>query len=351
LVHHQTDRRRRLLLRLGPWALGTVIFSLALLPFVPNVGLVREVESRRPDAPLPAAPRPREHVAASEPSLSAELSARETLASARTGIAPAPTKSPDDLAAQDPLDCVVEPSDLVEVRSSVRGRIKRIPVERGDPVQAGDLLVELDSRVETAAVEAARAQAQMTSEVELRAARVELGESKRNRAKRLYTGDALSADRREEAETEAKVARMELNRARDDKRMAELELRRAEATLEHQSIFSPIAGVVVSRLMTEGEVVDEETILRVAGVERLHVEAILPAELYGSVAEGAAAAVLPLTKERQEHTAHVTIIDPLIDAASSTFGVQLELPNPDRRIPAGVRCQVRFLTASSPIRQ
>ena len=128
--------------------------------------------------------------------------------------------------------------------------------------------------------------------------------------------------------------------------MAELELRRAEATLEHQSIRSPIAGVVVSRLMTEGEVVDEETILRVAGVERLHVEAILPADLYGSVAEGASAAVLPLTRERQEHVAHVTIIDPLIDAASSTFGVQLELPNPDRSIPAGVRCQIRFLTIS-----
>jgi RND family efflux transporter MFP subunit len=248
-----------------------------------------------------------------------------------------------DVAAHAPLDCIVEPSDLVEVRSSVRGRIKRIAVERGDAVQAGDLLVELDSRVESAAVEAARAQAEMTSEVDLRAARVELGESKRNRAKRLYKGDALSADRREEAETEAKVARMELRRARDERRMAALDLRRAEAMLEHQSIHSPIAGVVVSRLMSEGEVVDEETILRVAGVERLHVEAILPSDLYGSVVEGAPAAVLPLTKDRREHRAQVTIIDPLIDAASSTFGVQLELPNPERTIPAGVRCQVRFL--------
>ena len=32
-----------------------------------------------------------------------------------------------------------------------------------------------------------------------------------------------------------------------------------------------------------------------------------------------------------------------IDAASGTFGVRLELPNPEQAIPGGLHCQVRFL--------
>ena len=43
------------------------------------------------------------------------------------------------------------------------------------------------------------------------------------------------------------------------------------------------------------------------------------------------------------------IVDPVIDGASGTFGVRLRLPNPDRVVPAGLRCQVRFLAAERPV--
>jgi hypothetical protein len=39
----------------------------------------------------------------------------------------------------------------------------------------------------------------------------------------------------------------------------------------------------------------------------------------------------------------VTVVDRVVDAASSTFGVRLELANPDYRLPAGLKCRVRFL--------
>jgi hypothetical protein len=38
----------------------------------------------------------------------------------------------------------------------------------------------------------------------------------------------------------------------------------------------------------------------------------------------------------------LTIVDKLIDAASSTFGVRLELPNAEQMMPSGLRCLVRF---------
>jgi hypothetical protein len=40
--------------------------------------------------------------------------------------------------------------------------------------------------------------------------------------------------------------------------------------------------------------------------------------------------------------ARVIIVDRVVDAASSTFGIRLELRNPGNRIPAGIRCKVKF---------
>jgi multidrug efflux pump subunit AcrA (membrane-fusion protein) len=41
--------------------------------------------------------------------------------------------------------------------------------------------------------------------------------------------------------------------------------------------------------------------------------------------------------------ATVSIVDPVIDAASGTFSVRLDLPNPDGQIPGGLHCTVKFL--------
>jgi len=42
------------------------------------------------------------------------------------------------------------------------------------------------------------------------------------------------------------------------------------------------------------------------------------------------------------YTARVDVVDQMFDAASGTFGVRLSLPNPNRRIPAGLKCRARF---------
>jgi hypothetical protein len=43
-----------------------------------------------------------------------------------------------------------------------------------------------------------------------------------------------------------------------------------------------------------------------------------------------------------KHKAQVKSLDRVIDAGSGTFGVRLELANPDFQIPAGLNCRVRF---------
>jgi multidrug efflux pump subunit AcrA (membrane-fusion protein) len=52
--------------------------------------------------------------------------------------------------------------------------------------------------------------------------------------------------------------------------------------------------------------------------------------------------VLPETP-KQPFTARVTVVDRVINAASGTFGVRLELPNDKQLVPAGAKCKVKFL--------
>jgi hypothetical protein len=52
--------------------------------------------------------------------------------------------------------------------------------------------------------------------------------------------------------------------------------------------------------------------------------------------------VTPLLPGAEPRTTHVTVVDRTIDAASETFGVQLQLQNADHGLPGGVRCTVDF---------
>jgi RND family efflux transporter MFP subunit len=241
------------------------------------------------------------------------------------------------------LDCVIEPYEVVEIGSPVTGVIEKVLVERSDLVEAGQVVAELESGVEKAAVEVARARAEMQGEIRAREASMALGESRKQRAKKLFDNSSLSLDLREQVDTEAKLARLELMQAKESRMLASLELKQALRALKRRSISSPISGVVVDRLMAPGEVVDEETIMRIAQIDPLRVEAILPSAMFGTVKPGMKAAVEPEFPGGQVYVATVKIVDRLIDAASGTFGVRLELPNADQSIPGGLHCQVRFL--------
>jgi multidrug efflux pump subunit AcrA (membrane-fusion protein) len=82
--------------------------------------------------------------------------------------------------------------------------------------------------------------------------------------------------------------------------------------------------------------------LRLVQINPLNVEVVLPVSEYGAVKPGARALVMPEAPIGGEYRATVTIVDKVVDAASGTFGVRLELPNRNRSIPPGIKCKVRF---------
>lgn len=242
-----------------------------------------------------------------------------------------------------PLDCVLEPYEVVEVSSAVQGVISQIHVSRNDMVGKGQLLVELDSEVERTQVELARARATLQTNIELRETELAFHERNEQRLEKLYKSDTVSLHIKDEAETDTEKSRLQLRSARDNKRLAELELAEAEAMLALRSMRSPISGVVVARNKVAGEFVEEQSILRLAQLDPLKVEVIAPVELFGTIKEGMLVEVVPEYLGQAPVFATVTMVDRVIDPASGTFDVRAELPNPELAIPSGLRCTVQFL--------
>jgi multidrug efflux pump subunit AcrA (membrane-fusion protein) len=82
--------------------------------------------------------------------------------------------------------------------------------------------------------------------------------------------------------------------------------------------------------------------MKIAQIDPLNVEVIVPVARFASIKVGMRAKVIPEAPIVDQYMAEVTIVDRVIDAASGTFGVRLELPNPNYRIPAGLKCKVIF---------
>ncbi|MBW2385173.1 MAG: efflux RND transporter periplasmic adaptor subunit, partial [Deltaproteobacteria bacterium] len=260
-----------------------------------------------------------------------------------------PLAAASDLSPPPPIDglldfdCMIAPAEVVEIGSSITGLISEITVERADYVETDQVVARLESSVEHATVRLAEEQARRNDDIESSKANLLLQKKRRSRARKLFNGRSLSVEAKDQVETEALLAHLDVKRARNDHHLKQLQLAQAQAALDRHTIRSPISGYVVDRRMSPGEVVDEETILRIAQVDPLRVEVILPAAMFGRIEPGMRAEVFAEASGGKRLMAEVEIVDRVIDGPSGTFGARLGLPNPDQSVPAGLRCQVRFL--------
>jgi len=240
------------------------------------------------------------------------------------------------------LDCLVKPEMYVDLSSSVDAILENILVDTGDHIKKGQPLVKLERTVEIARVHLARLRASSDSEIDNR--RVQLQYAKRNskRIKNLYARKSVSLYEKDKADTEVALAEIELEKATENKKFAQLNLELALAELERRTIRSPIDGIVVDRYSMVGESVVERTIMKLAQVDPLRVELIAPTEYFGLIKKGMEVDIHPERPANKSFKATVTIVDQLIDPASGSFTVRMALPNPGDQLVGGVNCLASF---------
>jgi len=213
------------------------------------------------------------------------------------------------------IDCLIEPNMVIELSSPVSGVLDTISVDRSDTVKKGQIVATLKSDVE---------------QVKLKASHETLNLSKveQKRSSELYRDNAITLSEKELSDHEVALNKLEVEHS-----LANLELR---------NIRSPIDGVVADRYLMPGEFIEEKPILKLAQLDPLRVEVVAPVTYFGRVKTGMHAQVKTEFGSFDNLIAEVIVVDKVIDAASGTFGIRLELQNKEHQVPGGLKCSVRF---------
>ncbi|WP_172807343.1 efflux RND transporter periplasmic adaptor subunit [Endozoicomonas ascidiicola] len=212
------------------------------------------------------------------------------------------------------LSCLLEPSKSSELSSEVPGIIRELKVQRGDTVKKGQVLMTLKSAVEQAALNTARA-------------RLDFAERKLQRNKALYKDKLISDHEQDELLTE--------------KRLAKLQAEEALIRLHQREIKSPFSGVITDVDKEPGEYIDDTHFLQIVNLETLHAQVIFPANLYGEINKDMNVMLFTQGSE-QVYPGLIKAIDPIIDAASDTFEITVEIDNEKQNLIAGSRCRIEF---------
>ena len=252
------------------------------------------------------------------------------------------------------FECLIQPNQIVDMRSPLTGLINNVNVQRGDLVKAGQVLVVLESSVEQSAALMAKYRSEMDGRITAAKERLDYASAKLGRAKELEKQNFVSAQARDDAMAEMRVAEADLQDARENQQLARYDHLHAVDQLNLRTLRSPFDGVVMDRMLNPGDLTQYGTetkpILKLAQIDPLRVEVVLAVGYYGKLSVGMTAEVTPEGLGGR-YAATVKVIDRVFDPASGTFGVRLELPNHQRTVPGGIRCQVEFAQLKAPERR
>jgi RND family efflux transporter MFP subunit len=197
-----------------------------------------------------------------------------------------------------PAEVVAE--EHVELATRASGIVRRVTVDVGSRVRAGQLLVALESGDVGAGIAGARAGA--------------------TQARRYF-------DRIVALEADGAATPQELDVARAGLAMAQAEVQRAEAQFAYVNLSAPFAGVVTERRVDPGDlVVPGQPALTLVSTGGLVVRADLPGERASQV--GAGDPVTIVLPDGSRLPAEVTRVVPALEGASRRFRVEVALDSP-----------------------
>ena len=236
-------------------------------------------------------------------------------------------------------DAVVEARRRLVLISETRGRVLALGADELDAVEAGQQIVRIDPTLAESALERAEAAvARAESELDLAARNLE-------RWGELAERDAGSLSRRDDAVNAERVARANLR----DARAQRLE---ARDQLAKKTIAAPFAGVLSSLPVEVGEVLQEgKTLGELLDVSTARLVVGLADREIASIEAGQAVEVEVAALPGERFSGTVRRVGAAADELTKKFPVEVELPNPERRLlPGMVASATLQLGAAAPAR-
>ncbi len=238
------------------------------------------------------------------------------------------------------LGCLIGPMRVADIGSPVTGIVDHITVDIGDSVRHGQPLVVLRSEVETAGERSAKTRWSIDADIRSAQASLLLANQRFIRATGLLSEGFVSPQAVEQARAEQEVATQRVAQSKGQRDVLATDLNVVRAQVEQRTVRAPFDGVITERFRHPGERVEDRPVLRLATLNPLRVDLVVPAARFGQFKLGDNIAVQPELPGVAAANAAVTHVDRVIDAASNTYRVRLSLANPGNKLPAGARCSV-----------
>ena len=148
-------------------------------------------------------------------------------------------------------------TNLVDVGAQVSGQIKKMHVQIGDEVKAGDLIAEIDNVTQVNEVNTKKSQLE-TYRAQLASAQVALkiAQRKYSRYKSLASADAVSKEEFEATEDSLATNRAKIKELQSSIRQTQIAINTAEKDLGYTRITAPSAGTVVSLVVEQGQTIN-----------------------------------------------------------------------------------------------
>lgn len=233
----------------------------------------------------------------------------------------------------------IEPIRVIEVKSQASGEILEMPVELGDNVEKGDILVRIDPRDVRNAFEQAEA------DLEVAKARYMVSQRQMERTTTLHDSAVVSDTELESAILEDANAKAALTRA-------ETNLELALDRLNDVVVRAPLSGTIVQKNVEEGQVITGtrevtggSVILRMADLNQVQVRTLVDETDIGRIEAGLAATIEVEAYPDREFGGNVLKVEPqaVVEQNVTMFAVLTRIQNERGLLKPGMNADVEVV--------
>jgi len=234
----------------------------------------------------------------------------------------------------------------VSVVPRTAGRLQEIAVRLGDSVRRGQRIAKIEDfeiqeqvKQQEAALEVSRAT------IRQREADLQLAETTVERSRNLFARQLLPKQSLEDAEAryQAAVAQLDLARAQNTQSLARLEELRIN--LANTVIESPVNGFVSRRTVDPGAFVSQNApVVEVVDIGQVRLVANVVERDLRQVQTGEGTRVEVDAFPGEMFTGRIARVSPVLDPATRTAPIEIEIPNPGFRLKPGMYARVSITT-------
>jgi RND family efflux transporter MFP subunit len=231
-----------------------------------------------------------------------------------------------------------EPEESSDVAPDASGRVVATPVDTGQFVKEGAVLVRLQGidaglRLDEAQAAVTRAEAN----VKLAESQNALAQTTAQRyASLLATGD-VSSTVADQARTGAETSLQSVYTARATLAQARAQLALAEKAVADVAVVAPFSGFISQRRVSLGEYVQPSTaVVTLLKIDPLRLQLTIPGVQAGLIRVGQSVRATVDAFPEQSFTGRITAVNPEISAQARSFKVEARVPNPEAVLKPGM---------------